>query len=226
MHSIGVPNIRALSFALMAANFYFHTKNPYNHRPLNYRALLAFMHDISDLKNIFDSQFGQSHNTRLVRGDDEPIYLPANETCGYHQVIFAHGFYASALHEIAHWLVAGEARRLQEDYGYWYCPDGRDKTQQAEFEKVEVKPQAIEWALSVSAGFNFNVSVDNLNGEQSCRFSFQQNVHAKVIELIEGGFNSRTEQLLKALADFYETPWPLTAEQFSWHCPQEFKHVV
>ena len=113
--------------------------------------------------------------------------------------MFAHGFYASALHEIAHWLVAGSQRRLSEDYGYWYCPDGRDATQQAEFESVEVKPQAIEWALSVAAGFDFNVSVDNLNGEQTCRFAFQSRVHAKLLELLQNGFNPRTTLLLKAL---------------------------
>ena len=101
-------------------------------------------------------------NTELVAGDDEPIYLPADAEHRHHRIVFAHGFYASALHEIAHWLVAGAKRRDQEDYGYWYCPDGRDKAQQLAFEQVEVKPQAIEWALSVAAGFNFNVSVDNL----------------------------------------------------------------
>ncbi len=35
-------------------------------------------------------------------------------------------FFASALHEISHWCVAGKARREQVDFGYWYCPDGRD----------------------------------------------------------------------------------------------------
>ncbi|KZN64793.1 transporting ATPase [Pseudoalteromonas luteoviolacea CPMOR-1] len=184
------------------------------------------MHQISDLKNIFDTQFADSHNTRLVKGDVEPIYLPANNTCSHHQVVFAHGFYASALHEIAHWLVAGDARRLLEDYGYWYCPDGRDKSQQAEFENVEVKPQAIEWALSVAAGFDFNVSVDNLNGEQTCRFSFQKRVYQQVLVLLDSGFNCRTEQLLKALSAFYKTPWPLQKEQFSWDCPQELEDVI
>ena len=174
------------------------------------------MHHIADLIAIFESTFYQSHNTRLIKGEDEPIYLPADQQTPYHQIVFAHGFYASALHEIAHWLVAGEARRLKEDYGYWYCPDGRDKQQQAEFEAVEVKPQAIEWALSVAAGFAFNVSVDNLNGEQTCRFDFQARVHQQVLSFLASGFNQRTTALLKALSDFYKTPWPLTAAQFTW----------
>ncbi|BED88582.1 MULTISPECIES: elongation factor P hydroxylase [unclassified Pseudoalteromonas] len=184
------------------------------------------MHHIADLISIFDSVFYQSHNTRLVKGDDEPVYLPANNTHGFNQIVFAHGFYASALHEIAHWLVAGNKRRELEDYGYWYCPDGRDKHQQAEFESVEIKPQAIEWLLSTAAGFDFNVSVDNLNGEQTCRFDFQARVHQQVLILLEQGVNARTQALLKALSDFYKTPWPLTAQQFNWHHPQELQNAV
>ena len=184
------------------------------------------MHQVADLISIFEHTFYQSYNTRLVKGEHEPIYIPANDTTPYHQIVFAHGFYASALHEIAHWLVAGSQRRLVEDYGYWYCPDGRDATQQAEFESVEVKPQAIEWALSVAAGFEFNVSVDNLNGEQTCRFDFQARVHQHVLILIEQGVNARTHTLLKALSNFYNTPWPLTAQQFNWHHPQELQNAV
>ncbi|PPS58814.1 hypothetical protein CRX72_23640 [Pantoea sp. BRM17] len=62
----------------------------------------------------------------LIKGDDEPIYLPADAESPWHRVVFAHGFYASALHEISHWCIAGDARRQQVDFGYWYCPDGRD----------------------------------------------------------------------------------------------------
>lgn len=184
------------------------------------------MHQIADLIAIFETTFYHSHNTRLIKGEHEPIYLPAGQGAPYHQIVFAHGFYASALHEIAHWLVAGPKRRLLEDYGYWYCPDGRNKDQQAEFEAVEVKPQAIEWALSVAAGFDFNVSVDNLNGEQSCRFAFQRRVQQQVFELLASGFNQRTTALLKALSDFYNTPWPLTACQFAWQHPEELSHAV
>ncbi|MDK1311362.1 elongation factor P hydroxylase [Pseudoalteromonas ardens] len=184
------------------------------------------MHHIDDLISIFNALFYPKYNTKLVAGTDEPIYLPADAQCDYHRIVFAHGFYASALHEIAHWLVAGTARREQEDYGYWYCPDGRSKDQQLAFEQVEVKPQAIEWALSTAAGFAFNVSVDNLNGEPTCRFAFQKRVHSQVTEMLTSGFNVRTQALLKALSQFYSTPWPLSTGQFEWHCPQEFADAV
>ena len=74
---------------------------------------------ITDLIRIFNGLFLAGLNTELVAGDDEPIYLPADAEHRHHRIVFAHGFYASALHEIAHWLVAG-ANADQEDYG-WYC---------------------------------------------------------------------------------------------------------
>ncbi|WP_462158728.1 elongation factor P hydroxylase [Pseudoalteromonas sp. GB56] len=184
------------------------------------------MHQVDELIALFERTFFARFRTRLVLGTDEPIYLPANDECEYHRIIFAHGFYASALHEIAHWLVAGEQRRLREDYGYWYCPDGRTKEQQKEFESVEVHPQAIEWALCISAGFAFNVSADNLGGEQTCRFSFQQKVYAKLQSLIATGFNERTQMLMQALAEHYQQPYPLEAHHLTWQPPEEFDYAV
>lgn len=105
-------------------------------------------HRCQDLIRIFNQTFLTSHHTELIRGGDEPIYLPASDRRSRHQIVFGHDYFASALHEIAHWLVAGQARRLLEDFGYWYDPDGRDKASQLKFEQVEVQPQAIEWALA------------------------------------------------------------------------------
>ncbi|PKF63659.1 elongation factor P hydroxylase [Psychromonas sp. psych-6C06] len=168
-----------------------------------------------DLIEIFESTFFTTFNTRLVCGDDEPIYLPANDQYAYHRIIFAHGFYASALHEIAHWLVAGEQRRLLEDYGYWYEPDGRNAAQQAEFEKVEVVPQAIEWAVAMSCGFEFDVSADNLSGIEIDRLSFKHKVHRQLLSYLEHGFAARTEQLIKACSAFYNTK-PLCTAMFNY----------
>ncbi len=39
---------------------------------------------------------------------------------------------------------------LLPDLGYWYAPDGRIEEQQALFEQVEIKPQAIEWLFAKS----------------------------------------------------------------------------
>ncbi|WP_459782603.1 elongation factor P hydroxylase, partial [Photobacterium sp. R1] len=93
-------------------------------------------HDYNDLITLFNRTFLTRFNTELVLGGDEPIYLPADTEHPHHRIVFARGYFASALHEIAHWCIAGPERRLKEDYGYWYLPDGRDTEQQAVFEQV------------------------------------------------------------------------------------------
>ena len=97
----------------------------------------------------------------LVRSEGEPEYFPAqdNEPA---RIEFAHGFFASALHELSHWCLAGDARRQLPDFGYWYAPDGRTEAQQQAFERVEIKPQALECLFTLACGRNFQVSQDNL----------------------------------------------------------------
>ena len=155
--------------------------------------------DVPTLISLFNSTF-EDFNTRLVLGDDEPIYIPEGSEKPYHQIVFAHGFFSSALHEIAHWCIAGEKRRLLEDYGYWYCPDGRDAAQQADFEKVEIRPQAIEWAFTEAAGRKFQVSTDNLNGAEPDREGFTRNVAAQLALYKAHGFPPRAERFINALA--------------------------
>lgn len=174
-------------------------------------------HNIHDLILLFEQTFFLSHNTQLVKGEDEPIYLPANENCTFHQVIFAHGYYASALHEIAHWCLAGEKRRLLEDFGYWYLPDGRNVKQQQQFEQVEIKPQAIEWAFCISANKRFNVSADNLNGAEANTNAFKKSVYAQVQNYLTNGFPIRAQQFIHVLATFYQVKLPLTLEQFRFN---------
>ena len=82
--------------------------------------LSQIMHDYQDLIRIFNHCFELDYNTKLVRGGDEPIYLPADATRSYHAIFFAHGFFSSALHECSHWFIAGEERRQRIDFGYWY----------------------------------------------------------------------------------------------------------
>ena len=186
-----------------------------NNTTYNRSIALPSTHHYQDLIHIFETTFYDEFNTKLICGDDEPIYLPAGNNHASHRIIFAHGYYASALHELAHWLVAGEKRRLLEDYGYWYEPDGRSATQQAEFEKVEVVPQAIEWAVAMSCGFKFDVSADNLSGIEIDRLAFKHKVYAQVLHYLEKGFSVRTTQLITACATFYNTA-PLNKETFSY----------
>lgn len=54
-------------------------------------------HHYEQLIEIFNSCFADDFNTRLIKGDDEPIYLPADAEVPYNRIVFAHGFYASAI---------------------------------------------------------------------------------------------------------------------------------
>lgn len=161
------------------------------------------MHYYQDLICIFNRCFEDEYNTRLVKGEEEPIYLPADGQRSFHAIYFAHGFYSSALHECAHWLIAGEARRQLEDFGYWYLPDGRNAGEQAAFQQVEVKPQAMEWILSKAAKHRFRVSVDNLNGEETDSLPFKKAVYEQVLVYCEKGLPKRANRFREALCNFY-----------------------
>jgi elongation factor P hydroxylase len=124
-------------------------------------------------------------NVTLVRGDFEPEYFPATDASPA-RIQFAHGFFNSALHEISHWTIAGDKRRLLPDLGYWYAPDGRSKAQQALFEQVEIKPQAIEWLFAKAFGRKFRVSLDNLTGDSGNGEGFKDNVYAQVTRYFSG----------------------------------------
>ena len=181
-----------------------------------FSAALRMSYQYQDLIRIFNHTFTTSMNTQLVKGGDEPLYAPISDTYEYHRIIFAHGFFASALHEVAHWCLAGASRRLLEDFGYWYIPDGRDQAQQLKFEQVEIKPQAIEWAFCVAVGKKFDVSVDNLSGTGNTdRVAFKQAVYQQVEIYLSSGFPRDAQIYIAALADFYQTPLPLTRVQFA-----------
>jgi elongation factor P hydroxylase len=116
---------------------------------------------------LFDGLFLNTENTILLGGSDEPLYIPSKTASKPHRLIFRENFVSSALHEIAHWCIAGKQRRLQPDFGYWYQPDGRNIDQQAQFEAVEIKPQALEWIFSNACGQKFTPSADNLNASDN-----------------------------------------------------------
>lgn len=176
---------------------------------------MAVSPDVTNLIQLFNRCFKQSENTILVKGEDEPIYLPANDNQPHHQIIFAHGFFSSALHEVSHWCIAGKERRKKIDFGYWYEPDGRTVEQQQAFEIVEVKPQALEWIFSIAAGIKFNISADNLGGAVSPTADlFAQNVRSQALEYVEKGLPENARQFTEALLNYYGTKSQLVANAF------------
>ena len=171
------------------------------------------------LISLFNSLFAQTYNTQLIAGTDEPVYLPANDQVAYHQLVFAHGHFASVLHEVAHWCVAGPERRLLEDFGYWYRPDGRTAQQQAEFEQVEVKPQALEWMFSIACGHKFTPSMDNLNAPETApantASSFKEAVAKQcLIWCDSASLPSRAKQFIEVLVPSFDGADPLNARLY------------
>lgn len=172
-------------------------------------------HDSQDLIQLFAKCFSTHYNTRLVGGGTEPVYLPADAQDPMHRIIFTLDYYRSALHEIAHWCVAGAARRELPDFGYWYAPDGRTAEQQAAFEQVEVKPQALEWLFCEAAGHKFRVSLDNLSGEATDSTPFKQRVVDQVQAYLSQGIPERPACFIDALLNHYRPAQPLDISAFT-----------
>lgn len=165
---------------------------------------------LEDIMALFDGVFAERYQTRLIKGGDEPLYRPADSETSYHQVIFARGYFASALHEISHWCIAGAQRRQQEDYGYWYLPDGRDAQQQQAFENAEIAPQALELLFTQACGRHFHVSVDNLGGNiEVDRDGFAAKVAARALRYQQEGLPLRANAFHMALTRYYQAQAPL-----------------
>ncbi|MEQ9023021.1 MAG: elongation factor P hydroxylase, partial [Pseudomonadales bacterium] len=149
------------------------------HNGLSYKELIS----------VFNDCFLASCHCELQAGHQEPLYLPAKNSVPA-RVCFRDDFVSSALHEVAHWCIAGEERRKLVDFGYWYEPDGRTAKQQKQFEIVEVRPQALEWLFSLAAGVRFQVSLDNLSGEQSNTETFKKAVFNEAQGMLAEGLSS------------------------------------
>ncbi len=173
---------------------------------LENRSLVNQAPDANSLIALFNATFAESERTVLVGGGAEPEYVPATDSSPA-RIVFREDFPSSALHEIAHWCIAGTARRQLRDFGYWYQPDGRNPEQQAVFEQVEVKPQAVEWALSLAAGIRFNFSADNLaagpNGNDAST-GFKLAVWQQCSQYFEQGLPSRAQILFAALVAVFQ----------------------
>ncbi|MES2205135.1 MAG: elongation factor P hydroxylase [Pseudomonadota bacterium] len=165
---------------------------------------MSDFHHPNGLVYLFNHIFLKSHNTILAYGKDEPLYLPANEARPHNVIYFAHGFFNSALHECAHWMIAGKERRQLEDYGYWYEPDGRNAEQQTLFQQVEVKPQALEWIFSQAAGSKFECSFDNLNAPVEDYEQFKSAVQKQMLEYQKNGLPRRARIFYEALVSYYQ----------------------
>jgi len=148
-----------------------------------------------EIIEVFEASF---RATRLRGGYEEPFYSPASETQPA-TIRFKEDFAASALHEVAHWCIAGRHRRMLPDFGYWYEPE-RDGETQTRFETVEAPPQALEWIFSVAAARSFRVSFDNFDLPADRRDAFRRRVHRTVRDRLAAGLPVRAQTFADALA--------------------------
>ncbi len=109
----------------------------------------------------FNREFADSHNTVMLGGAAEPLYLPATAQAAA-QLFYREDYAASALHEAAHWCIAGRQRRTLVDFGYAYQPPPRSPEQQALFFNLELRTQTLERVFAQAAGVEFQPSADNL----------------------------------------------------------------
>lgn len=169
-------------------------------------ASVAPGHCAADLETLFGDCFALSERTVLIGGADEPLYEPASGEDELSRLYYREDFFASALHEIAHWCIAGARRRELRDFGYWYSPEGRNPEQQQAFEAAEVGPQALEWVLSRAAGYDFRLSVDNFDPETGAlpdTRPFALAVLQRVAQLKAAGLPARGGQFFARLRRYY-----------------------
>ncbi len=158
------------------------------------------MIDLNALVSLLNNQYLNQYNTKLIAGFDEPFYKAAIDNKPA-EIQFSHDYIRSALHELAHWCVAGVERRRIDDYGYWYAADGRTQEQQNEFFKLEVKPQVIEWAFSIVCGVKFEASVDNLNNRVEGVSQFQEDLKAQMQNYICDGYPKRAREIIDLISN-------------------------
>ena len=167
------------------------------------------------IAEVFDRCFIAEYGTQLCGGAAEPLYVPARQPGEVSQVHYREDFARSALHEAAHWCIAGEARRQLEDYGYWYEPDGRSDAKQREFERVESRPQALEWFFAQAVGLPFGVSIDNLAAGDINEFPFALAVWQQARRYVVDGLPDRAGRFRLALANTFGTSPVIDAQAFS-----------
>lgn len=164
-----------------------------------------------DLERLFQQVF-HNFDTRLCGGGAEPVYLAGPPA----RIVYTRDYFRSALHEVAHWCVAGPERRQRDDYGYWYAPDGRDAAQQRLFEQVEIAPQALELIFCAACAHPFRVSVDNLDGGAADERAFAGAVRDAALGRLassSAAADQRWVRWMAALSDFYRAGAAVTASE-------------
>jgi elongation factor P hydroxylase len=146
----------------------------------------------------FERCFAATAPVRCLGGANEPLYRPATAAHPA-ELVYREDFAASALHEIAHWCVAGARRRQLPDFGYRYLPPPRTAAEQARFLRWELMPQALESLFADAAGIAFRASFDDVEDQHvGLRQPFLDSLALRRKALVTA-MPPRAERFLKAL---------------------------
>ncbi len=131
----------------------------------------------AEICECFNRLFAIPFNVEMRGGGAEPDYSPP--TAKQRGALVARADYAaSALHEAAHWCVAGSARRRLPDYGYVYLPPPRNPPDQRRFFAWELRNQAVECYLCDAAGLAYRASADDPELALDALAAFEARVRA------------------------------------------------
>ena len=151
----------------------------------------------------FNACFEDAETTKLIGGSNEPLYLPGDGE-QMARLYYREDYAASALHEIAHWCIAGRDRRRSEDFGYQYTPPPRTAQQQEKFFALECRTQALESIFAEAAGLQFRVSADNLAADLSDFAQVVRQMVPQVRHWMLESVDSRARTFAQALAAWHD----------------------
>jgi elongation factor P hydroxylase len=154
--------------------------------------------DAEAIAVVFNATFAARFATVMLGGAEEPLYLPGTNGVPA-RILYRSDFAASALHEAAHWCIAGPLRRRHVDYGYGYVPPPRPAAARRAFFDAERDVQALECAFAESAGLPFRISADDFAATAHERDVFAAAVARRCAEQRSGALPARAMLFSAAL---------------------------
>ena len=154
---------------------------------------------LTHLLNAFEKIFP---DIKIQGGADEPFYQ-ASKMSQPAIIFFRKDYSRSLLHEISHFCLSSDPQRKLDDFGLWYIPTGRSLDEQLRFEKVEARPQGLEWVLCDVVGIPFEPSLDDFSG-RSCSNAFLENLKLAKIEMVTRPPQT-ARQAIEGLKDYVQS---------------------
>ena len=171
-------------------------------RPASAAEVARVTVDADAIGALFNRCFA-SFDLAMVGGFEEPEYLPhghpALACAGKAEIRFTRDYAASALHEAAHWCLAGRERRKRVDYGYDYIAPPRCAVAKARFFELEARVQAIESLFTEAIGMTFRASLDDLTSTSLDLATFQARIDIDRASLSTQGLPPRARRFQRAL---------------------------